>query len=628
MATVKSKTKIASIDTTEAQKQVNALKDSVADLKNENEQTTTTVKDLKNQLKQLKDTMASTETGTEEYNKALREAAEIQHQLREQTRLINNSAADFGQIVTNSTKVLGGMIAGMQSAKAIMNMFGVENENVIKSLQTMQNLMALTQALPALDNAVKGFQNLTTVIKTATGATKGFKAALVSTGLGALVAALGLLVANWDKVSEAMKKWGIISEDTKKKLEEQRKKVEDLRSEIAKLEGDYDKWLTNNKVEKLNENAKKSYTELTKQLEEYEKELAIVQKQEEERKQRSEGDLGYLQGYYRTSEELNALIADTKLAQQAILDNADSYKELTKTAEESSKKQNQLAIDLYESTRKLSPQSLQKELETKFRDNPITIPVKIEIDEEEELSIDDEKFLAKADELRKNVESVVDSLRKAFVTPEEQYQQETKALELALNAKLISQQEYNDLSEALQKEHNDKMKVLAVAEAHVWMSALSNLGSVFASMADMIDQSTEEGQEKYKALMYTSTIVSMLAGIGGAIASAFMPVNAGMTIFGQIAMAASTSASVLASGIAQLLQIKNANQNSTLGGSGSFAKPNTSAITSINAPVQYTQDVQGASIEGSIKDTRVYVTESDITNTQRRVDVTESEARY
>ena len=66
--------------------------------------------------------------------------------------------------------------------------------------------------------------------------------------------------------------------------------------------------------------------------------------------------------------------------------------------------------------------------------------------------------------------------------------------------------------------------------------------------------------------MYTSTIVSMLAGIGGAIASAFMPVNAGMTIFGQIAMAASTSASVLASCIAQLVQIKNANKNSSLGG--------------------------------------------------------------
>lgn len=603
-----------------------AIKKKVVEI--DTQQATTSVKDLRQQLKQLKDTMLSTEKGTEEYNEALRQSAEIMHTLKEQNEELNASAMDFGQITGNVVKATGGLVAGLQAAKATMNLFGVENETVIKSLQQMQNLMAITQALPALDNGVKAFKRLGLVIKSATAGMNNFKVALMSTGIGALVAALGLLVANWDKVSEAMKKWGIINEDTKKKLEEQRKKVEDLRGEIAKLEGDYDKWLTNNKVEKLNENAKKSYTELTKQLEEYEKELAIVQKQEEERKQRSEGDLGYLQGYYRTSEELNALIADTKLAQQAILDNADSYKELTKTAEESSKKQNQLAIDLYESTRKLSPQSLQEELEAKFRDNLITIPVKIEIDEEEELSIDDEKFLAKADELKKNVESVVNSLRNAFVTPEEQYKQETEALELALKTKLISQQEYNKLSEALQKEHNDKVKVLAVAEAHVWMSALSNLGSIFASMADMIDQSTEEGQEKYKALMYTSTIVSMLAGIGGAIASAFMPVNAGMTIFGQIAMAASTSASVLASGIAQLLQIKNANQNSTLGGTGSFATPNTSAITSMQAPVQYTQDVQGASIEGAIKNTRVYVTEGDISSTQKKVDVAESEARF
>jgi hypothetical protein len=49
---------------------------------------------------------------------------------------------------------------------------------------------------------------------------------------------------------------------------------------------------------------------------------------------------------------------------------------------------------------------------------------------------------------------------------------------------------------------------------------------------------------------------------------------------------------------------------------------------SVVAPVQYTQDVQGASIEGSIKDSKVYVTETDITNTQNKVDVAESEARY
>jgi hypothetical protein len=42
------------------------------------------------------------------------------------------------------------MVAGFQAAKATMNLFGVENEAVIKSLQQMQNLMALTQAFPAI----------------------------------------------------------------------------------------------------------------------------------------------------------------------------------------------------------------------------------------------------------------------------------------------------------------------------------------------------------------------------------------------------------------------------------------------------------------------------------------------
>ena len=62
--------------------------------------------------------------------------------------------------------------------------------------------------------------------------------------------------------------------------------------------------------------------------------------------------------------------------------------------------------------------------------------------------------------------------------------------------------------------------------------------------------------------------------------------------------------------------------------SSASATPNTSAVNSVIAPVQYTQDVQGASIEGAIKDSKVYVTETDITNTQNKVSVTENEARF
>ena len=120
--------------------------------------------------------------------------------------------------------------------------------------------------------------------------------------------------------------------------------------------------------------------------------------------------------------------------------------------------------------------------------------------------------------------------------------------------------------------------------------------------------------------------------IGGAIASAFNPANSYLTIFGQIAMAATTSAAVLASGVAQIQQIHNATSNGGLGDIGfdfgSLSTPSTSAINNLVTPVQYTQDVQGASIEGAIRNSKVYVTETDITNTQNRVRVTETEARY
>ena len=583
------------------------------------------LQDLRKELKETRNVMLNAEQGTEEYNKALARAAEIQHTLKEQMEEVNASAMDFGQIAGNATKVVGGMVAGFQAAKATMNLFGIENEAVIKSLQQMQSLMALTQALPALESGYKAFKNLSTVIATATKATSAWGKALVSTGLGAIVVALGLLAANWDKVTAAMKKWGIISGETKKELEEQKKKVEELRGNLSKMEGDYDKWLKDKKASKLNSEAKKSYDDLSDSINNYQKQLDIIVAKQKLPENKSRANWEALQ---KEGQALQNNITELKNQQQAILDNADSYKELDKSVDKAVEKikesEKELAVLLWDATQKLMPQSLQDELSAKFGNDGIVIPVKIEIDENEE---EDEEFLARADELRKNIEGVVNGLRNAFKTPEEQYAEEQRALEVALNTKLISEQEYYRLSESLAKEHNDNQKALAVQEAQVWMSALGNLGSVFSSMADMIDTSTEEGEEKYKALMYTSTIVSMLAGIGGAIASAFMPVNAGMSIWGQIAMAASTSASVLASGIAQLVQIKNASKNSTLGKS-SIATPNTSAVNSVIAPVQYTQDVQGASIEGAIKDTKVYVTETDISSTQNKVEVTENEARY
>lgn len=568
------------------------------------------VKDLRNELKQLKDTMLSTEKGTEEYNNAMQQAAEIQHTLKEQMEEVNASAMDFGQIVSNCTKAVGGLVGGFQAATAVMNLFGVENEDVIKTLKTMQQMMAITQALPAIDNGVKAFKRLALAIQSSSTALQGLSKAMIATGLGVIAAALGLLIANWDKVSDAMKRWGIINEDTKKKLEEQKKKVEDLRGELAKLERNYEEFEKNEKISKLNSKAKESYESLGKEISRYQQQLQILVTKQQLPENQSRKNWEALQA---EGIQLQNQISLLKNQQAAILASADSYKEIIK---ETGKHTGVLEKDnewLREQTDMFK--KLREEME-RYRQ------------ELEELDESEDEDTSTEDAYRKSVEDTVESLRKSFETVEEQYKREQNALDVALKTKLISQEEYNKLSEALAKEHADAMQKQAVQEAQIWMSALGQLGSVFSSIADTIDRSTEEGEEKYKALMYTSTIVSMLAGIGGAIASAFMPVNSYMTIWGQIALAATASASVLASGIAQLVQIKNANSNSTLGGGSAYSSPSTQAITNMIAPVQYTQDVQGATIEGAIRDSKVYVTETDITKTQNKVKVSETEARF
>lgn len=153
-------------------------------------------------MKQAKDAMLSAEQGTDEYTAALQKAANIQHTLKEQMEEVNASAMDFGQIASNVTKTVGGMVAGIQAGNAVMNLMGYESEDVAKSLQKMQNLMAITQALPSLDNGFKAFRRLSTVISTAAGATSKFSKALISTGLGAVAVALGYIVTHFEDISK------------------------------------------------------------------------------------------------------------------------------------------------------------------------------------------------------------------------------------------------------------------------------------------------------------------------------------------------------------------------------------------------------------------------------------------
>lgn len=669
-----------------------AVKKKVVEI--DTQQAQTSVKELRQQLKALKDQLLSTEEGTEEYNQKLQEAAGIMHTIKEQQEELNASAMDFGQIAGNVVKATGGLVAGLQAAKATMNLFGIENEEVLKSLEKMQNLMAITQAIPALDDGVKAFKRLGLVIKSATAGMNGFKAALVYTGIGAAVVAVGLLIANWDKLTAAMQKWGIIHEDTKKKLEEEKKKIEEWKDKLQQANDEIQKQDTTDKIAGLNEEAKKSYDELTK---------SVTRLQAEQKKVEADRQIEWRENGQRTerarelTDQFNSLtkqIDDLHKAQRDLLNDTNNTKEAADAAEKAAEALKAVKdayaklreeISLYGKTDeekniiKINNEEQEKKniLEESWKKRIIsdeeyqTQLTAITTHYEEERTKITEKYAKERDDKAKDEEAKRQEetrkwVEKQLSTIEYGYGQQLllisqKELELAeqranggitneeyqeqLNTYL--EQEIQSYISALEKELQvegitadekiaiqqrlvdakiqlNEMQVAnaedaANREVDKWMTAAGAIGNIFNSLGDLM----EEGSEEQKAFQIMGATINMLAGITAAMSGLFTTKSGPW----DIALAVLQATAIATSGAANIAKMAKTNKNNA-SSSVSSVRTSTAALGSIVAPVQYTQDIQGANIEGAIKDTRVYVTEGDISSTQKRVNVAESENRY
>ena len=137
--------------------------------------------------------------------------------------------------------------AGFQVAEGAMALFGVENEDLQKTLVKLNALMAITSGLQELQNSLQktsalslGFNVVmqkayTLAVGESTGAMKLFRLALISTGIGAFVVLLGVAVSAFMKWSEsssqASKNLKMLSDVNK----EANKNIEDERAELTKL---------------------------------------------------------------------------------------------------------------------------------------------------------------------------------------------------------------------------------------------------------------------------------------------------------------------------------------------------------------------------------------------------------
>ena len=196
---------------------------------------TADTKSIKAQLREAQlDVIKLTEkfgaTSKEAANAAKR-AAELKDAIGDAKALTDafNPDAKFNALSSS----LGGVIGGFQAYEGALALVGGQSEDLQKTLVKLNALMALSQGVQQLGEARDSFKQLGAVIKNttvfqtlynaatrtaaavqtafgvATTATStGFKVlrgAIMATGIGALVVALGLVIANFDTISKWIK---------------------------------------------------------------------------------------------------------------------------------------------------------------------------------------------------------------------------------------------------------------------------------------------------------------------------------------------------------------------------------------------------------------------------------------
>jgi hypothetical protein len=215
--------------------------------------------EVRNNEKALQQLQAAGLQTTDFYKSLLQETAELKDNVGDLKETIRNLGSD--------TRTLDGLIQGAQAlagaygiAQGAVALFGDDNEELQKTLVKLQAVMTILNGLQGIQNALKkessfilllegartkalaAYQTLYTFATAgATTATKAFRIALLSTGIGAILVLLG-------SAASAMGLFSSKTEDSANSLEDMNQEVKDAIDRINDLNSALDKTNTLNKI--------------------------------------------------------------------------------------------------------------------------------------------------------------------------------------------------------------------------------------------------------------------------------------------------------------------------------------------------------------------------------------------
>ena len=639
---------------------------------------------LRQEIKKYQSEVLAAEEGTEEWRQAIQKLGDAKHRLVDMNEMAKLATDDIGEQLSALSSVGSGVASAFGAVQGVMTLVGKDTDNLQKQMVKMQAVMAIVQGAQGIDGMIKGLKGLSMTIKTLGTNIKGLTQIMGKNGWAAVVLALAAALFKLNQaiqngkalavsysheieiLSNAMKEMLDINATNDAATERQIK----LMQAEGKTEADILQYKLDQKLAEV-QTATEKVDDAQAKIDDIDKKLeGKLKKKQRETLLADKADAEALK------EQLESIKDDL------VNDQKDIELELKVLGIEADNEAKQKAID---AAKDLAAQ-IQSVLDEQFN-NAYTIDIDglINADLKELMTagnidltgdIDSDKILAAFDKIQQSIQKTkadlanIDYLKgdttylnylKQIDRDETEFAQKRIAkikelMEAELDPAKYMQlaQELNEVQIQYERESLERQREMADAEVAIRQEAeqkkveamtktfaimnqstslaLNFMSSIMTSVADSMEVNekyAEENAKKIKDMRIAAATIDMLQGVVAATTSAFSPTNAYLTIYGQIAMAALTSGSVIAAGLANINKIKATNE---LGGSTTTPVIPSATATGENQPtITYSRALTGNSEQNNNNNTgsqQVYILESDILKAMRRVQIRQSESTF
>jgi hypothetical protein len=226
------------VDTGDSVQDVNKVGDAIENVGKDAKKTDGSFVNLRKELKNLTIQLQNLDPASKEFETVAKRAGQIKEQMRGVADAINDADPEkFGGKFQRTAEGIAGAFSAVTGAQAL---FGQQSEEIEKQMLKVQGAIALTQGISAMkelrndatdlagsikNKLVTAFQSLNAtqisnakdlgtmttlqkaynvVVGSSTGVLKNLRIALAATGIGALILAVGYLIANFDKLKGSL----------------------------------------------------------------------------------------------------------------------------------------------------------------------------------------------------------------------------------------------------------------------------------------------------------------------------------------------------------------------------------------------------------------------------------------